>query len=360
MRHAVTALALSLAVLAGAGASPPSHAAEADEEVAYRQLLVPWQGLRGAATTRTKEEALAIAKGLRDEAAKPGANVAAIAAAKSEGLAKGGRVDFLSDVLDSDAFRKPVRALKVGEVSEPFESEFGWNVVQRIPRADALAVLTATSASFLAARFPYAGTPDPVKDRTKEQALADAKKAVALLRGGGRFEDLPPALRAVPYSKKGWLAKTLRRGTTLPEYRGIEDAAFAAEVGGVSEPVDTPLGWIVLRRVPWFHAHVQHLVVSHLDAVNVRPTVRLSRGQARAKAQAALERLRVDPGAWGKVVAETSDDAANAQNGGDLGVVEPGMNVPELEAVIAAMKPGTIAGMVVETRFGFHVLRRLD
>ena len=348
--------ALALALLS---TRPAAAADSAPEDVAYRWILVPWRGLRGAeGTTRTKEEALAIAQAAQGEATKPGADVAVVAAARSEGLAKGGFVDFLRFTTD-ETFAQAVRALPVGGVSPPFETALGWNVAQRLPRDEAIAMLASVTGAFLGARFPYAGTLDAMNDRTKEQALADAKAAVGFLRNGARFEDLPGTLRAVPYSKRGWLAKTLRKGTALPDYRAIEDAVFSLALGGVSDPIESPIGWVVVRRVPWFRAHVKHLLVAHLQAIHIAPTVRRSKTQARERAEQALARLKVDPGAWGKLVAETSDDPSTVRTGGDRGVVEPGDLGNDLEQVLSGMKPGTIAGPI-DTRLGYEILYRLD
>lgn len=43
--------------------------------------------------------------------------------------------------------------------------------------------------------------------------------------------------------------------------------------------------------------------------------------------------------------------------GGSLGQLTPGSTVPEFEAALAGMQPGTVAPDPVETRFGFHVVR---
>lgn len=358
-RRLVVPIVVAAAVLLGA---VPARAAEAPE-VAIRQIVVGWKGLKGSGVARSKEEALALAQAIRAEAVKPGADFAVLARGRSEDRVagpQGGFVGFLvDDGIVDPAFLKILGSLAVGEISQPIDGADGWRVVLRIAPAEAHAILAASSGAFIAARFPDATCVDAVKDRTKEAALADARKAAEALRTGQRFEDVAPALRAVPFRKQGWLARVMRRGTALPEYRPLEDALFATAIGSVSDPVDTPIGWVVLRRVPWFRAHVEHLLVSHVLALNVPPAVRRSREQARARAADAMARLKVDPGAWGKLVAETSDDVLTSPRGGSLGPVEPGMLLPELEAAIAGLAPGSIGG-VVESRLGFHVLRRLD
>src|SRR5205814_272438 len=159
----------------------------------------------------------------------------------------------------------------------------------------------------IGARFAFGGGEDPKGLPSKEKALADAKKAAALLRAGAAFEDLPKEAGAIAFPRNVFMAKVHVRGTILPEYRALEDAVFSTAEGGVSDPAETPAGFVVVKRVPYFRAHVQHILVMHVKSESVPPEVRRTPEEARARAEEALARLRKDPASWGSLVAEYSD-----------------------------------------------------
>ncbi|MCP1336601.1 peptidylprolyl isomerase [Futiania mangrovi] len=83
--------------------------------------------------------------------------------------------------------------------------------------------------------------------------------------------------------------------------------------------------------------------------VTVRP-------RARKRAAAVLAEIARDPGAFERIARAESDCPSRA-NGGMLGQLAEGDTVPEFEAVLKAIEPGTVAPEPVETRYGVHVLR---
>lgn len=94
-----------------------------------------------------------------------------------------------------------------------------------------------------------------------------------------------------------------------------------------------------------------------IDHVLVRTTPDMSppdRQAARAKAER-LHQLAVS-GAWDEAN-EESDDRGAQRAGGSLGVIQRGDMVPGFDTVAYALAPGEISD-VVESRFGYHVVRR--
>lgn len=77
---------------------------------------------------------------------------------------------------------------------------------------------------------------------------------------------------------------------------------------------------------------------------------------ARKKAEELLAQLRTNPGDFEKLAREHSKDPGSAAKGGDLGFFGRGMMVKPFEDAAFAQKPGEI-GNVVETDFGFHIIR---
>lgn len=77
--------------------------------------------------------------------------------------------------------------------------------------------------------------------------------------------------------------------------------------------------------------------------------------EAAALAQSLRERL--DAGEdFAELAAEFSDDPGSAQQGGDLGWIEPNVMMPEFEAALFDQQMGEIVGPV-ETEFGWHLIR---
>lgn len=99
--------------------------------------------------------------------------------------------------------------------------------------------------------------------------------------------------------------------------------------------------------------HAAHLLFA------AQPADAPSRGAARARAEAALAEVMADPARLPALAASLSDCPSRDQ-GGDLGLVTRGSTVPEFEAALRATAAGEVHPSVVETRFGFHVLRVLQ
>jgi len=81
-----------------------------------------------------------------------------------------------------------------------------------------------------------------------------------------------------------------------------------------------------------------------------------ARQASRAKADALLKALLSGAVAFETAARETSA-CPSREVGGSLGQIGKGQTVPEFEAALAAMAPGTIHPAPVETRYGFHIVR---
>ena len=373
--HRLALVALTVVVLAAAPVGPacaadapvappapaPAPAPAAPKEWAARHILVAWKGAQRAAATRTKEEARTIADQVAAAAKQPGADFAALSHQYSDDKVSDGSGGFLGFFVRgtmTPAFQSAVEALAEGQVSGVVETPFGYHVIQRLSRADADALQKASRAAVVAAVFPWKGAQGagPNVTRPKDLARDDAERAAGFLRNGGTFPAIPPELGAVP-QRPGWSAQVLVRGMVVPAYKAIGDAAFGTAVGAVSAPVETPSGYMVLRRVEYFRIHVEHLVVLYKGgAAGERAS--LSKDEARARAAEALAKYVADPAAWRTIVATYSDEPGAGERSGSLGVAEPGF-VPEFDAAIATLAPGAHTD-VFETPFGFHVARRVD
>jgi len=79
------------------------------------------------------------------------------------------------------------------------------------------------------------------------------------------------------------------------------------------------------------------------------------RAPAREAAEAILAAVVAEPARFDAIAAERSDCAMSRGNGGRLGQISRGQSVEEFDAALMAMAEGEIR--LVETRYGFHILR---
>lgn len=80
-----------------------------------------------------------------------------------------------------------------------------------------------------------------------------------------------------------------------------------------------------------------------------------ARKAARTTAETILAAVEADRDAFADLAANHSDCTTSAPDGGRLGQISRGQTVPEFEAALERMKPGEVA--IVETRYGFHIVR---
>jgi parvulin-like peptidyl-prolyl isomerase len=117
-------------------ADPPAAAPDvAVQSIGASHILVSYQGATRAkpTVTRTKQEALALARQLAADARKPGTDFSQLARDASDGpsgveggaLPKFGRQQMVKPFSDA-AF-----ALRPGEISEVVETNFGFHIIKR-------------------------------------------------------------------------------------------------------------------------------------------------------------------------------------------------------------------------------------
>ncbi len=185
----------------------------------------------------------------------------------------------------------------------------------------------------------------------KEEAQKVAAQIADLARREGvNFAELSQQLTDLPEQPK--LPMLARQDPQLPEFF---QPVFTLKEGQISDPVDTPFGYIVFHRVPLELITARHILIQYQGAA--RATQSRSRDEALALAQDLAKRAQ--GGENFEELAKSNSDGPSAPQGGMLGRFPRGQMVPEFEAAAFLLKPGEVSG-VVETPFGFHVIQRVE
>lgn len=97
---------------------------------------------------------------------------------------------------------------------------------------------------------------------------------------------------------------------------------------------------------------------SHILVMVDKNATKDAKETAKKKIDGLLIRVRKGED-FAKLAKENSDDKGSGQNGGDLGFFSKGMMVPNFEKAAFSLKKDEVSD-VVETEFGFHVIKLID
>ncbi|GAB3875620.1 hypothetical protein GCM10028824_31460 [Hymenobacter segetis] len=138
----------------------------------------------------------------------------------------------------------------------------------------------------------------------------------------------------------------------------FESAAYKTPVGQVSQPIRTRFGYHIIKvndkRTAQGEIKVAHLMI------------RMNANAAKADSLTAKKKIdelysRLKKGEnWDKLVAQFSEDAGSAANGGELPPFGTGRMIPSFEdAAFKLQKPGDLAPPV-QTPYGWHIIKLIE
>ena len=130
--------------------------------------------------------------------------------------------------------------------------------------------------------------------------------------------------------------------------------AFKLKVGQISDPVDSVFGYLIFRRVALEAVTASHILLTFEGAL--RATKKRNRKEAKKLAEKILNEIK--SGADFAELARQHSDGPSGPKGGELGRFTRGQMVPEFDQVVFSLKPGAVSG-VVETQFGYHIIKRI-
>lgn len=203
--------------------------------------------------------------------------------------------------------------------------------------------------------------------RSREDALDRATTLAGLARvGRTSFVELVSSYGDAPPDQddRNSVRVLVRGSDAWPDE--IQRAALRLPIGGVTSPIETPAGFVVVRREPEAEARpagpvevgARHILISYRGARQAAPDVTRTREQAESIALQIAHSARDAANDWNRLHAEYSDEP-NSPEGGDLGVFGRGQMVPSFERAAFALEVDEVSNPV-ESPFGFHVIQRTE
>ena len=196
----------------------------------------------------------------------------------------------------------------------------------------------------------------PTLKRTKEQALAEAKKLLKQAAAHPeKFAELAKKRSDGPSAVKGGDLGVWTAGRMV---KAFDDAISKMKVGEVSkEPVETPFGFHILKRNPLpEQISGVHILIAFKGARRAKPSVTRSKEEAKKLAEQTAKEVAADPKKFDEICPKLSD-GPNAKRGGFIGTWRKGRGMPAFEKALEPLAVGK-SSAAVETPFGFHIFRR--
>ncbi len=202
----------------------------------------------------------------------------------------------------------------------------------------------------------YAGAVNalPGVTRTKEEARARAEEVRTRIAAGEDFAEVAKAYSDDSTGPRGGSLGGFMKGTMVEPF---EKAVAALPVGQVSEVVESPFGYHVIRRDPLAEVHAKHLLVSWAGAERAPAGISRSKDDARKRMDEVVAKLAAGE-SWDELVRKYSDGPLK-DDGGDLGWFSKGQLAADLDKTAFDLDIGAASG-VVESPRGFHLLKRVE
>lgn len=320
--------------------------------VAARYILVAYRGAKKAPETpRSREMAARRAERLVQVARRQGADFEELARKFSDvpKAERGMRTIFGRGEMDP-AFEQAAFGLGIDQVSSPVETPFGFYVVMRVAPEE------YSTAHILVQYKGAKQAPGGVK-RTKKEARTRADKVHEMAtKPGANFAVLAERYSDSPSKMRGGVIRPLVAGQEPEDYDNYLAAVAKLKDGEVSPVTETPFGFHVIKRLKLEWISASHILIAYTGSEGT-PREKRTREQALQQAKKLLASLKGKSAEEFAAAAAKESDCNSREKGGDLGRFARGMMVPRFEQMAFALKVGEMSD-VVETKFGFHIIRR--
>jgi peptidyl-prolyl cis-trans isomerase SurA len=210
----------------------------------------------------------------------------------------------------------------------------------------------------LSEEFRLANITIPLSDGASPEQIQAAEQQVLeiyrQLRSGTDFAQLAIARSAGETALEGGEIGWRKAAQLPPPFDGL---VSQLPVGGVTEPVRTPGGYIILKLLEKRGGSVQVRDEVHVRHILIKPSEIRSETEARRLIERIHERIRNGED-FAELAKSFSEDPGSALNGGDLNWIDPNILVPEFREMMANTPAGELSPPF-KSPFGWHVLEVL-
>jgi len=198
--------------------------------------------------------------------------------------------------------------------------------------------------------------------RTAKEALARAEElAVKVKKDPSLLPVLAQKFSEAPRAVEGGYLGNWNQGKMV---RPFEIAVARLKPGEVGGPVQTSFGYHIIRREALLEEKeisAAHILIAHREALRAPPGLTRSPLEAEALATDLLNRLGSEPRNFAALVNRYSN-GPRAKRGGGLGLWTTGLGKRPaiIDRALLATPVGSLHNQLVQTPFGFHILKRME
>ncbi len=198
-------------------------------------------------------------------------------------------------------------------------------------------------------------TPEDASPEDLEKAKIKTQDALKKLADGVSFSEVSASLSDAPNALEGG-GMGWRNGSQLPAI--FLEALKPMQKDEVSKPIRSPNGFHILKLTDR-RGGTSSLVIgqTHARHILIKLSEVVSETDAKRKIDGIKERL--DNGGKFEELARQFSEDGSANNGGDLGWVNPGDTVPPFEKAMNDLGLGEISEPVLSP-FGWHVIQVIE
>jgi peptidyl-prolyl cis-trans isomerase SurA len=198
-------------------------------------------------------------------------------------------------------------------------------------------------------------TPEDASPEDLQKAKTKTQEVLKQLANGTRFTQVSASFSDAPNALEGG-AMGWKSGSQLPAL--FLQVLKGMQAGEVSKPIRSPNGFHIIKLTNR-RGGTSSLVVgqTHARHILIKLSEVVSEKDAKRKIDSIKE--RIDNGTKFEEMARQYSEDGSANNGGDLGWVNPGDTVPPFEKAMNALGVGEISDPVLSP-FGWHIIQVLE
>ncbi|GAA3922224.1 peptidylprolyl isomerase [Hymenobacter algoricola] len=248
----------------------------------------------------------------------------------------------------TQAFKRELEGYQ-GQLAQPYLTEK--SVTDQLVREAYDRLSQEVNASHILVRITPEAEP--------KDTLAAYQKIMALrqrVTGGEDFDKVARETSEDPSAREN--GGKLGYFTAMQMVYPFESAAYKTKVGEVSAPVRTRFGYHVIkvndRRQAQGEIKVAHLMIRATPGMPKADSV-----TAKKKIDELYARLKRQEN-WDKLVAQFSEDAGSAANGGELPPFGTGRMIPSFEESAFKLQNSGDLAAPVQTPYGWHIIKLIE